>query len=133
MQHVGRLGDGHKAEERADRGETGVAAAGTVAPLRLDMGEEVTHQHTIQVFHPEPSRRLSGLLAGKAQQQAEGVAVARDRVRARLHLPAQPVGEEHLHEGRKRRCRHRVTSPAREPAARREASSSSSGTASMYQ
>jgi hypothetical protein len=42
--------------------------------------------------------RLSGrpVLAGEGQQQAHGVAVGGDRVRARLALSGEPVGEEPL-------------------------------------
>ena len=95
--------------------------------------EEVAHHLGVQILDLEFRRRPAGPLAGEAQEQAERVAIAGDRVRARLHLGAEPIGEELLDERRKCQGRHGRTSPARDASARREASSSSSGTASRYQ
>ena len=102
MEHIGRLVHGHEPEEGSDRGQPRIAAAGAVAALAFDVDQEVAHQVGVQIFDLEFRRRPAGPLAGEAQQQAERVAIAGDRVRARLHLGAEPVGEELLDERRKR-------------------------------
>ena len=101
--------------------------------LAFDMGEEIANQFGVQILNLEFRRSPAGPFAGESQEQPEGVAIAGDRVRARLHLVAEPVGEELLNECRECQGRHGRASRAREASARREASWSSSGTASIYQ
>src|SRR6266567_8824420 len=72
-----------------------------------NMDEEVTDQVRVQIGDGEVRRRAAGRRAGEAQEQAEGVAIAGDRVRARVHLGAESIGEELLDKGRKGHGRHR--------------------------
>jgi len=129
MKHVRGLAHGHEPEEGSDRSKTGIAAAGGVAAQGFDMDQEVANERGVDVFDLQFRRHPSGSFTDEAQQQAEGVSITGNRVRARLHLSAKPIREELLEESRKRCCRHGRTSPS----TRRDASSSSSGTASMYQ
>src|ERR1019366_9662103 len=104
MKHVCGLAHGHEPEEGSDRGKTNIAAAGAVTAQSFDMGEEVAHKGGVYILDLQFRRSPAGLFTGEAQQQAEGIAVAGNRVRARLHLGAEPVGEELLDEGRECCC-----------------------------
>src|SRR5260370_12746927 len=97
------LAHGDVAEERSDRGQSGIPAARTVAPGGLDVQEEFADQVGIEVFDPELRWNLAPLLAGEPQEEPERVAVTRDRMCARLHLRAQAFGEEALKQ--RRGCR----------------------------
>ncbi len=132
MQQPGRIGHRDVAEERSDRGEPGVAAARAITPRGLGMDEEVGDQIGVDVLDRQLDRRLAVSSARISEQQPERVAIARDRMSARLHLGAQPVGEEALDQRRQGDGVHWAVSPPI-AVARAIARSSSSGTASRYQ
>ena len=131
VQQPGWIGHRDVAEERADRGEPRVAAARAVPARRLSMKEEVGDQISVDVLDRELDRRLAVPGTREPQQQTERVAIACDRMRAGLHLGAQPVGEEALDQRGQGRGVHWSASPPE--VARAIARSSSSGTASRYQ
>src|SRR5271163_946192 len=110
MEHTGWFVHGNEPKKGSDRGKAGIAAAGAVATTGFDMGEEVTHQGGIQILDVQLSRRPANLFACEVQQQAESITIARNCVRARLHLVAQSVREELLDEGRQSCSRHGRTS-----------------------
>jgi hypothetical protein len=62
----------------------------------FDVKQEVADQFGIEIFEPELRRHPTSLLAREAKEQPERVAIARDRMSARLHLGAQTIGEEPL-------------------------------------
>ena len=94
------------------------------------MVEEGGDQRGVEVAEVELRRCLAGLVVDEPEQEAEGVTGAgRDRVRARVSLAGQPIGEEGLDQGGD--LGHAgLLGPV---SARAAASSSSSGTASRYQ
>ena len=73
-------------EQRVDRGEAVVAGADAVAARGFEVVEERADQRGVKVGEVEPRGRRAQLLLGEAQQQAEGVAVGGDGVRAGLAL-----------------------------------------------
>src|SRR4051794_22223252 len=85
-------------EQRVDRGQSGVAGSAAVAPLLFQVLQERADQRGVQVGEAE-RRRLPGLFTHEDEEEPVGVAVGRDRVRAGVLLPGQPVGEEPLQEG----------------------------------
>ena len=93
-------------EQRVDRGEAGVAGAGAVAALVLEVVEKRGDQRRVQIGDIELGWLAAQALGGEAQQQLERVAVGGDRVRAGASLADQPVGEERLH-GRRERAHRR--------------------------
>ena len=99
---------------------------------RLGVDEEVGDQIGVDVFDRQLDRRLAVSSTRIPQQQPERVAIARDRMSARFHLDAQPIGEEALDQRGQGGGAHW---PASRPSAvaRAIARSSSSGTASRYQ
>nr|WP_181813699.1 hypothetical protein [Gaiella occulta] len=84
------------AHEGADRGQAEVARARRIAARLLEVVEEVEHQRRVEVVEGQRRRCPSGALLGVAEQQLEGVAVARDRVRAGAALGEQAPLEELL-------------------------------------
>ncbi len=83
-------------KQRADRGQAGVAGADAVVALVLEMVEERANQRRVEIVEVELAGLLAGLLLSESEKQTQRVAVGRDRVRARVALPGQPVGEERL-------------------------------------
>lgn len=83
-------------EERANCREASVAAACPVTPRLLKIGEEVGDEICVDIGDLQCRRVLLPLIGGLAEQQTERVAVARDRIRAGLHLSTEPLGEEPL-------------------------------------
>ena len=79
----------HVAIERPDCGKARVSAAGAVAADLFEMGEEVADERGVECPR---SAACGGVtpLARKAEQQSEGVAIARNRIRAGLQ--AGPSG-----------------------------------------
>ena len=132
VQQPGRIGHRDEAEERSDGGEPGVAATSAITPRGLGVGEEVRDQIGVDVFDRQVDRRLFAASARISQQQPERIAIAGDRMSARLQLRAKPVGEEALDQRRQSDGVHCAISPPL-AVARAIARSSSSGTASMYQ
>jgi hypothetical protein len=58
--------------------------------------EEGQDQGRIQVGQVEPFRRLTDVLAGKLQQQTEGIAVRRHRLWTGVPLCDEPFQKERL-------------------------------------
>ena len=83
-------------EQRVDRREPVVAGLDLVAAVVLEVVEERGDQRRVELRDVEFAGRGAGPVGGKPQQQLEGVAVGGDRVRARLALGEQPIGEERL-------------------------------------
>jgi hypothetical protein len=115
--------------ERVDRAQARVAGAGAVATVAFEVDEEGTDQCRVEVIDVQLERLPAGPGVREAQQQRERVAVGRDRLRARITLGDQPVGEERL---QCRRERGHDSAPGSR-AMRSPTSCSSSGTASRYQ
>jgi hypothetical protein len=117
-------------EQRADRGQPQVPGPGAVAPLVFEMVQERRDGGGVQVVPVEFGGRLAGVLVHEGEQQAHGVAVGGDGLRAGLTLLEEPVGEERLQRRRGKRhdraARHAVS-------CRAAASVSSSGAADRYQ
>lgn len=120
-------------EERMDRRQPRVAAARAVAAPGFDEHQEAPDQIRIDIGDLERSRRPPEAIAGVFQEQAKGVAVAGDRVRAGMKLGRTAFGKELLHIDRKRIGLHRASLPARFRSARSQASCRSARLASMYQ
>ena len=121
---------GGVSEQGVDGGEPGVSGGAAVASLVFQMVQERADQGGIQVGHAESARRSTRLLVREGEQEPEGIAVGRDRVRAGVGLPGQPVGEEPLQD--RREIGHKSARPSvvsSRPAARAR----SSGTAWRYQ
>ena len=78
---VGGLAQRGVAEERPDRGQPGVACAGLVAAVGLEVVQEPGDRRRVEVRQPQPGRRGAGLVLQVRQQQPERVAVGGDRGR----------------------------------------------------
>ena len=116
-------------EEGADGSQPGVAGAGAVVALLLEMVKEGADGGGIQVGQVEFEGLLAGPVAHEAQQQAPGIPVGGNGVRAGVALADQPVRKIRL-QGRRERA-HGLAPCAR--SRRPAASASSSGTADKYQ
>jgi hypothetical protein len=79
-----------------DRRQAGVAGAGAVSPLALEVLEEGADQRRVEVGELELAGLLAGLRVGEAKQQPEAVAVGGDRLGAGVALAEQPFAEEGL-------------------------------------
>ena len=122
---------GGVAEQGVDGGQPVVAGGGAVAPGRLQVSEERADGNGVQVGQVELGGLLAGLVVDVAEEQPQGVAVGRDRVRGGGPLGHQPVGEERLQDGRERG--HRVAPFWAEASSRAAARARSPGAASRYQ
>src|SRR5579863_6482266 len=111
VQQVGWLADGNKAEEGPDRRQPRIPAARAVAASGLDMEQEVADELGIEILDPKSRWRVTCPLVSEAEQQAERVAVAGDRIGTCLHLGAKAIGEESLEQRREGRDGHRLASP----------------------
>jgi hypothetical protein len=120
---------GGEPEERVDGSQAGVTAAGAVAAFALEVIEKSADQVGIEIGQVEVRRIFAGPGLGVGEQQAEGVPVGVDRVRAGVALPAEPGGEECL-KGGGERSHDRALLGRR---ARSLAKARSSGTADIYQ
>lgn len=89
-------------EERADRGQPGVAGPRAVGARLLQVGEELADGGGVEVFEQQLRGRSPGALVHEAQKQPEAVAVCGDGVGAGVALADEPVGEEPLQQGRQR-------------------------------
>jgi len=65
-----------------DRGEAGVAGAGTVAADVFEIREELADAGSVQVADVQRGRRLPGLGLNVGEQEPERVLVGGDRVTA---------------------------------------------------
>ncbi len=87
-----RLIDGDVLVERADGREPCIAAPCSITPRLLEIGEEVGDEVGVDIGDLQRRRLLLLLIGGIPEEQAERVAIARDRIRAGLHLgPSRSV------------------------------------------
>lgn len=99
MQCKRRFIEGHVAEEGLQGGQAIVSCPGAVASFTFEMLKELSQEGHIKVLQAEFRRHASEVLRGKTEQQAEGIPVGGNRVRARAKLSEQPVCEETLEQG----------------------------------
>jgi hypothetical protein len=112
--------------------QTIVASASAVAAIALKVLEESRHELGVQILHPKIAGLPAALLGSKFQQQPEGVSVTGHCVLAGAELSQQAVRKELLEVLREVGNTHRRP-PCVAANWNSVASSSSSGTASMYQ
>jgi hypothetical protein len=105
------------------------AGSGAVAAVDFEVVEERADQRRVEVVDGELARLLAGSLGAEREQQPERVPVGGDRLRARVALGDQPLGEERL----KRRCEQAHESTSGSRSSRVVISAISSGTACKYQ
>lgn len=91
-----RLINGDIFEEGSDGGKARIAAPRNVSSLDLKVGEEVTDEVGINIGYLERGRCRLSLSSSVPQQETERIAVADDRIRASVHLRAEPFSEEPL-------------------------------------
>lgn len=108
-----------------------------IPALLLDVVEEREDCRRVEVGEGQGRRRAAGELLREAEEQSEGVAVARDRLGAGRALRAQAPVEEVLEQGGERDLWGRHTAPSSSLWAkcskRLEVMARSSGTAERYQ
>jgi hypothetical protein len=131
VDHLGVFGMVERgiAEQRVDRGETGVAGGDAVAPLLFEVVEEPADHVGVEVVEIEGGRRLAGALVGVAEKQPERVAIGGHGVGAGAALGDQPLGEERL----QRRCEHGHGFTSKVASSRATLWASSCGVADRYQ
>lgn len=91
------------AEQRVDRCEPVVSGANAVSPDVFELVQEGTDECSVEIAEVETAGLGAGPLGGEGEQEAEGVSVSGDGVRAGSALADQPVGEECLECRGKRR------------------------------
>src|SRR5262245_27133922 len=96
------LTEGSEVEERVDGSKARVACADRVATTVLELGQEVTDDRGVEVGEVETGGPFTGAFVNEGEQQAEGVTVGSDGVRAGLAPPRRADGEEGLEGGGKR-------------------------------
>ena len=126
------FGQGDELEERADRRQPGVAAAGTVAAPALEGTQEPPDKLGIDVGKQKIGWLPVETAASEQQEQHEGVAITCHRVGAGAELTLEALSEEALDEQGKWVRRHDSSPSLKACSARSLASFRSSGTASMY-
>jgi hypothetical protein len=128
MQQVRRLLHRHESKERTDRRQTGVTATRAVVAFVFNVCQKVANESDINLLERELGWLFAGLFGRELEEEAERVPIGSNRVGTRRELGSKPIREELLDKRREGCCHHSCTSSTR-----LEASSSSSGTASMYQ
>jgi hypothetical protein len=83
-------------EHRAQGGEPGVAGAGAVAAVDLEVFEEREDRGSVEVLEVELEGLFADPLLQEAEQQPERVSVGDDRARAGVALLGETVDEERL-------------------------------------
>jgi hypothetical protein len=78
--------EGCVGEHGADRGEAGVAGAGAVAAVLLEVVQEAADQRRVEVGDVKLAWLFSGALGGEGQEQPPGVAVGGDGLPAGVPL-----------------------------------------------
>lgn len=99
---VFRRMQGHIAEEGMDGGKTDIAATGAVVAVVFEMIEEGAEERGVEIRQGHFRRSLAQLPLSIGQQQAEGIAVARQGMGACLSLSDEAIGEEGLKESGER-------------------------------
>jgi hypothetical protein len=128
LDQLGMLGvtESGVSEQRPQRGETGVPAAGTVVPVVFEMVQEGRDHPDSEILPVESGGSLSGPALHKVEQEHKRVPIGPHRGRARLALLGEPLGKEQLHGG----CdRAHLSTFSRRSAAKAK----SSGAAERYQ
>ena len=116
--------------EGLDRGEPGIASSCVVTTLLLDVGQEVEHQGRVDLLEAELRGPLAQTVAGKDEQQPEGVRVSLACVGTVAPLDRHVFAQE----GSDQRGDRRHASPLATSASAAVAISViSSGVASRYQ
>jgi hypothetical protein len=85
-----------ESKERVDCCETGVPCPHGVAPVPFKMSKEFLDENPIQLVQQQFGRGPTKMLRSESQQQSEGVAVARHRIRADALLLQQALRKEAL-------------------------------------
>src|SRR5487761_1532879 len=85
------------------------ASSNAVAAIHLKVVEVLADRGGVEILQVELGRRRAGGVEDVGEEQAEGVAICGDRVRAGASLTHQPVGKERL-QGRRERT-HSVSCP----------------------
>ena len=120
-------------EQGPDGGQTGIAGANIVAPLMLQMIEEVTDEVGVDILEGQILRRLAENPVGVVDEQPERVAVAGHGVGTDLTLLHEILGEEQGQKSGDVGDRIHDRSLLCCSSSRRAASAMSSGTAVRYQ
>ena len=102
---VDRIMEGDVAEERMERRQSDVSAAGGIATFLLEVIEEGTDEGGIKILDTHRRWRFLEALLHKGKEHAESVAIARDCMRACLPLVHETVSEECLEQGGESRLR----------------------------
>jgi hypothetical protein len=85
--------EGYVAEERMERRQSDVPAAGSVATLFLEVSEEGADEGGVKILETQCRWRFFETLRCKRKEYAEGVAIACDCMRACLSLAHEAVSE----------------------------------------
>jgi hypothetical protein len=93
---VERVMEGNVAEERMERRQSDISAAGSVAALLLEVVEEGAEKDSIKILEAHGRRRLLETALRKPKEETEGIAIARDGMRACVELTHEAVREECL-------------------------------------
>jgi hypothetical protein len=120
---------GDVVEEGVDRGKAGVTRPDAVLSFYFEVAQEGSDELSIQLGQGELRGDLAEAILSEAQQEREGALVRADRMRTRLTLILEALGEEALNEGSERGH----GSPPRLFSSRCAAIATSSGTAERYQ
>jgi hypothetical protein len=131
VKRPGGLREGHVSEECVDGSQAGVAAAGAVTAILLEVVEELSEESGVEVGEKKAGWGTVKSPLREVQEEAECIAVGPNRMGAGLALFKQALGEEGLRERRELGRAH--SEPSRRRVARSLASWRSSGTASKYQ
>jgi hypothetical protein len=78
-------------KEGVNCGQPDVPSASAVLPATLKIVEEITNKRHVQIIELEVRRRFAQPFFCKMQEQAEGIAISRDGMRACPLLPAQAI------------------------------------------
>ena len=90
------LTDRDESKEGVDCGETGITCPHGVAPVQFKVSKEFLDETPIELIQQQFARRPTQMLRSESPQQSEGIAVARDRVRADALLLEQALRKEAL-------------------------------------
>jgi hypothetical protein len=83
-------------KERPNGALPQVPASGTHAAFVLQVGKERRDQRRVELLQRQRARGNLEALLGEPEEEPEGVAIGRDRMRARLPLLHESSGEEPL-------------------------------------
>lgn len=81
-------------EERVQRRQSHIPGARAVAPVALQVVEELADEGGVEVFESECAGLFAQTLRREAQQESKAIAVAGDGVRTGSPLREEPLGEE---------------------------------------